>query len=280
VVGVLSVDQWPELRTPVMVFSFTGWVDAGFAGSGTIAALGEALGAARKFASIDLSELLDLQQTRPTVRIGDGGVRAIDWPNVELWAGSAGRDVVLVSGPEPSLRWASFAAEIADAAERLGVTTAMSVGGMPVLASHRHPVAVFATATSRSYAQELGELRPDYTGPTGLNTVLQFQLGQRGIPTFGLWAQVPQYVSGSPSPPAVRALLGRIAELGKLTVDLEALDARCEEYTTRVEEGLSQRQDVAEMVDRLEAATGGMPSGDELVSEIERFLRSQPDQDE
>jgi predicted ATP-grasp superfamily ATP-dependent carboligase len=263
-----------------MVFCFTGWVDAGFAGSGTIAALGEALAAARKFASIDLSELLDLQQTRPTVRIAEGGVRAIDWPSVELWAGSAGRDVVIVHGPEPSLRWASFAAEIADAAQRLEVTLGISVGGMPVLASHRHPVSVFATATARSFAQELGSLRPDYTGPTGLNTVLQYQLGQLGIPALGLWAQVPQYVAGSPSPPAVRALLGRITELAQLTVDLGPLDARCEEYTARVEEGLMQRQDVAELVDRLEAATGGLQSGDELVTEIERFLRSQPDQDE
>jgi predicted ATP-grasp superfamily ATP-dependent carboligase len=277
---MLRVDTWPDLRTPVMVFAFTGWVDAGFAGSGAIAALGEALESARRFGEVDLSELLDLQQTRPTVRIAEGGVRAIEWPRVELWTGSAGRDVVLVHGPEPSLRWASFAAEIADAAQRLGVTLAMSLGGMPVLASHRQPVAVLATATARSFAQELGELRPDYTGPTGLNTVLQYQLGQHGIPAFGLWAQVPQYVSGSPSPPAVRALLARVAQLGQVTIDLTALDARCEEYTTRVEEGLSQRQDVLEMVNRLEAATGGVPSGDELVSEIERFLRSQPDQDE
>jgi predicted ATP-grasp superfamily ATP-dependent carboligase len=277
---MLSVETWPELRTPVMVFAFTGWVDAGFAGSGAIAALGEVLESARQFGTVDLSELLDLQQTRPTVRIVDGGVRAIDWPRVELWAGTAGRDIVLVHGPEPSLRWASFAAEIAEAAQRLGVTVAMSVGGMPVLASHRQKVAVFATATARSFAQEVGELRPDYTGPTGLNTVVQHQLGQLGIPTYGLWAQVPQYVSGSPSPPAVRALLARVAQLGQITLDLTALDARCEEYTTRVEEGLAQRQDVLEMVNRLEAATGEMPSGDELVSEIERFLRSQPDQDE
>ena len=111
--------------------------------------------------------------------------------------------------------------------------------------------------------------------------MLQHQLGQQGIPAFGLWAQVPQYVAGSPSPPAVRALLGRVAELGAAHASISTpLDARCAEYTTRVEEGLSQRQDVAELVDRLEAATGGMPSGDELVSEIERFLRSQPDQDE
>jgi hypothetical protein len=109
---------------------------------------------------------------------------------------------------------------------------------------------------------------------------VQHQLGQLGIPAFGLWAQVPQYVAGSPSPPAVRALLGRITELAQITVDLGPLDERCTEYRARVDEGLSQRPDVAELVDRLDAATGGIPSGDELVSEIERFLRSQPDQDD
>src|SRR3954451_4765481 len=110
---MLRVETWPELRTPVMVFAFTGWVDAGFAGSGAIAALGEGLESARRFGEVDLSELLDLQQTRPTVRIAEGGIRAIEWPTVELWAGSAGRDIVLGHGPEPSLRWASFSAEIA-----------------------------------------------------------------------------------------------------------------------------------------------------------------------
>ena len=103
---MLSVEQWPELRKPVMVFAFTGWVDAGFAGSGTVAALAEALGAARQFASIDLSELLDLQQTRPTVRIAEGGIRAIEWPAVEMWAGSAGR--ALPGGRAVGLRGHGF----------------------------------------------------------------------------------------------------------------------------------------------------------------------------
>ncbi len=277
---MLRVEQWPELRTPVMVFAFTGWVDAGFAGAGAVAALGEQVASSRRFATVDLSELLDLQQTRPMVRIVEGGVRAIEWPTVELWAGTAGRDVVVVSGPEPSLRWASFAAEIADAAVRLGVTLGISVGGMPALASHRRPVEVLATATGRSLAQEAGALRTDYTGPTGLNTVVQHELGTRDIPALGLWAQVPQYVAGSPSPPAVHALLARVGEFARLELDLSALETRRDEYRTRVEEGLAQRPDVAELVDRLDASVGELGSGDELVSEIERFLRGQPGSDD
>ena len=136
---------------------------------------------------------------------------------------------------------------------------------------------MLATATSRSLAQEAGALRPDYLGPTGMQTVLQRHLGDGGIPCVGLWAQVPQYVSASPSPPAVVALLSRLAEHARLSLDLTALERRARRYLERVEEGLASRPDVKEIVDRLDREAGPMPTGDELVSEIERFLRSQDD---
>jgi proteasome assembly chaperone (PAC2) family protein len=168
--------------------------------------------------------------------------------------------------------------EIVGVAQRLGIQEAYTLGGMPALVSHRRPVAVLATATARSLAQEVGPLRADYAGPTGLQTVLQHALGTAGVGCVGLWAQVPQYVAGSPSPPAVRAVLQRLAELSRLDIDLSVLDSRCDAYVTKVEEGLAQRPDVGELVQRLDDDTG-LPSGDELVSEIERFLRSHPDQE-
>jgi hypothetical protein len=279
---VLTVERWPPLREPLLVVALTGWVDAGFAGTGTMEALAAQLDGAEEFATLDLTDLLDLQQTRPTARFVSGGLRVIEWPRITLVSGRVGRDVVLLSGPEPSIRWPATAAELVDAAERLGVTQAVTVAGMPALASHRRAVPVLATATSRGLAQEIAPLRPDYSGPTGMQTVLQHALGLAGIPCIGLWAQVPQYVSGSPSPPAVRAMLGRLAELFHLDLDLSVLDSRCDAYVEKVDEGLSQRPDVGELVRRLEAETenqGEMPSADELVSEIERFLRSNPDQD-
>jgi hypothetical protein len=134
---------------------------------------------------------------------------------------------------------------------------------------------VLATATDRSFAQILAPLRLAYAGPTGLQTVVQRALGDVGIKTAGLWAQVPQYVAGSPSPAAVRALVRRIAELVGLDVDLRPLDARSDAYVARVDAGLSTRPDVQAVVDRIdrEQAT----TTDELVSEIERFLRAQTD---
>jgi predicted ATP-grasp superfamily ATP-dependent carboligase len=273
---MLEVDQWPELRKPVLLVALSGWVDAGLAGAGTLATLAEQLESARTFGRLDLSDIVDLQQTRPSVRLVEGVTRAIEWPAVELIAGHVGRDVVLCHGPEPSIRWKSFTSELVDAATRLGVELAIALGGMPTTVSHRRPVRVLATATSHSLVQELGALRVDYAGPTGAQTVLQTALGEAGIPAVGLWAEVPHYVGATPSPPAIRALLERVREVAGLTVELGPLDEQAEAYLGRIEEGLAERPDVAEMVRQLDEAQGDeLPTGDELVSEIERFLRGE-----
>jgi proteasome assembly chaperone (PAC2) family protein len=274
---MLDVDQWPRLHDPVMLIALTGWVDGGLAGTGALAAVAEALESPKKFATIDLADLLDLQQTRPSVTLVDGVTRQIEWPSIDLVAGRAGCDVVIVAGPEPSVRWRDVSEELVDAAERLDVKLAVTLGGMPAPVSHRRPVPVLATASSRSVAQEVGALRADYVGPTGAQTVLQVALAEAGIRTIGLWAQVPHYVAATPSPPAIRALLERLREVAGLTVDLRTLDQQSDEYLERVEDGLSERPDVADMVRQLESAVGDdeSVSGEDLAREIERFLRDE-----
>jgi hypothetical protein len=269
-----SVERWPELRHPFMVIALSGWVDAGMAGAGTMTALHEQLAVADEFTAIDLTDHMDLQQTRPNAHWSDDGHRIIEWPEITFVAGNLGRDVVLVSGPEPSLRWPAVSAAIVEVARTLEVRDACTVAGMPSLVSHRRPVPVLATATHHSLAQEIAPLRLAYGGPTGLQTIVQRALGDADIRSAGLWAQVPQYVSGSPSPPAVRALLRRLAEIGRLELDLLPLDARCDAYAARVDAGLSTRPEVQEVVDRIDREQGA--STDDLVSEIERFLRQQP----
>jgi hypothetical protein len=272
---VLDVAHWPELREPMMIVALSGWVDAGLAGAGTISALREQLADADEFASIDLTDHMDLQQTRPNAHWADDGNRVIDWPVITFVSGRLGRDVILVSGPEPSLRWPTVAAAIVEVATTLRVRDACTVAGMPSLVSHRRAVPVLATATHHSLAQELAPLRYAYGGPTGLQTIVQRALGDAGVRSAGLWAQVPQYVSGSPSPPAVRALLRRLAEIGRVELDLRPLDARCDAYAARVDAGLATRPEVQEVVDRIDREQGA--TADDLVSEIEIFLREQPD---
>ncbi len=274
---MLTIEQMPKLSDPVLVVSFTGWVDGGLAGAGAAAVLREQLGSARTCAQFDLADYVDLQQTRPTVSLVDGETRRVHWPTIEIVAGVAGRDVLLATGPEPSVRWHDVARELVDFAKTVGVKDAVCMGGMPSPVSHRRPIVVQATASSRSLAQEAGALRADYLGPTGIQTVLQVALGEAGIPALGLWAQVPHYVSGTPSPPAIRALLERLTELTRVTVDVGDLDEQTTAYEEQVESGLAERPDVAAMVRQLEEAAEPeeLPSGDDLAREIEQFLRDE-----
>jgi proteasome assembly chaperone (PAC2) family protein len=206
--------------------------------------------------------------------------REIDWPEITLVAGRLGRDVVLVTGPEPSLRWRAVLGELVDVALQLGVSEAFTVGGIPAMASHRRPVSVLATGTDEDLVERAGAWRQDYTGPTGAQSVLQVMLGDAGIPTIALWAQVPHYLSGGASPPAIRAVLERLRDLAGLAVDLDGLDDQAESYVRRVEDGLADRPDVVEVISAIEEGAdevdaSALPSGDELASEIERFLRDQ-----
>ena len=276
---MLEVDAWPELRDPVLVLALSGWVDAGMAGAHASALLREQLGAARVFAHLDLSDLVDLQQTRPMVEIVDGTTRRISWPVIECVAGRAGRDVVLLTGPEPSLRWPSLVAEIVVMARRLGIEAAYGLGALPAVTTHRRAVSVVATVTEPDQVDELGAMRTDYEGATGLQTALLVALGEAGIPGVGLWAQVPHYVAGNASPPATRAVLARLAQLSAIEFDLSDLDREVDGYVEKVEAGLADRPDVAELVRAIEAEHPEMPSGDDLVSEIEKFLRSRPETD-
>jgi proteasome assembly chaperone (PAC2) family protein len=276
---VIEIDTLPQLRDPILVVALTGWVDAGLAGSGCVAFLQEQLDAARSFGRIDLADLMDLQQTRPTVHLVDGVSREIDWPEITLSAGRLGRDVVLVTGPEPSLRWREVLGELVDVSLQLGVTEAFTVGGIPAMASHRRPVSVLATGTDEALVERAGAWRQDYTGPTGAQSVLQVMLGDAGVPTLALWAQVPHYLSGGASPPAIRAVLERLRDLAGLSVDLDGLDDQSVAYVDRIEAGLGDRPDVVEIIDAIEEGQEvdetELPSGDELASEIERFLRDQ-----
>ena len=276
---MLEVAAWPELRDPVLVLALSGWVDAGMAGAHASALLREQLGAARVFARLDLSDLVDLQQTRPMVEIVEGASRRITWPVLECVAGRAGRDVVLLTGPEPSLRWPSLVAEIVVMARRLGIVGAYGLGALPAVTTHRRPVSVLATVTEPDKVDEYGAMRTDYQGATGLQTALLVALGDAGIPGVGLWAQVPHYVAGNPSPPATRAVLVRLAELTGIECDLSELEEEVDGYVDKVEAGLADRPDVAELVRAIEAEHPEIPSGDDLVSEIEKFLQSRPETD-
>jgi predicted ATP-grasp superfamily ATP-dependent carboligase len=276
-------DRRPDgLRAPAMVCAFQGWNDAGDAASSAVSFLADALGA-RRFAKIDSEEFYDFQANRPCVRFGESEKREISWPSVEVFeapAPRAQRDLVLVQGAEPSMRWRSFSSQIVDLAEALGVQLVVSLGALLGDVPHTRPVPMTGHASDPVLMERLGIQPSTYEGPTGIVGVLHHACAEEGLPSVSLWAAVPHYVAAATNPKAALALLRKVEPLIGVSVDVSELESAAADYERQVGLAVQSDPDIQAFVERLEQAAQGdedtaedVPSGDILASEFQRFLR-------
>jgi proteasome assembly chaperone (PAC2) family protein len=278
-------DSRPDgLRAPALVCAFTGWNDAGDAASAAVQFLGSSLGATR-FARLDAEEFFDFQATRPKVHLVDGRSREIEWPEVEVWAvraPRAPRDLVLVCGPEPSMRWRTFSRAVVELAEALGTQLVVTLGALLADVPHSRPVPITGLATDEALTDRLGVPLTSYEGPTGIVGVLHAACQDAGMPSASLWASVPHYVAAAPNPKAALALVRKLERLVNVSVDASELESAAADYERQVSLAVQSDPDVAAFVERLEAAAQeeepqlrpqDLPSGDVLAREFQRFLR-------
>ncbi len=234
---MIEFEALPDLVDPVLVAAFEGWNDAGDAASDAIDHLREAWGAT-PLAEMDPEDYYDYQVNRPMIAFDDEGVRRLTWPTTRLYVARlplAARDVVLVHGIEPNMRWRQFSEEILVLAAELGVTLAVTLGALLSDSPHSRPVPVTGTATDSGTARRLGVEPSHYEGPTGIVGVIQEASARRGLPTVSLWAAVPHYVAQAPSPKATLALVRRVEDLLDMPVPLGELveDSRAWELGRR-----------------------------------------------
>jgi proteasome assembly chaperone (PAC2) family protein len=284
-------DRRPDgLRAPAMVCSFQGWNDAGDAASTATAFLAQAL-SAQRFARIDSEEFYDFQANRPQVQIDETQARVISWPSVEILearAPRAPRDLVIVQGTEPSMRWRSFSALIVDLVEALDVQLVVTLGGLLADVPHSHPVAMTGFASDPAMMERLGLKASSYEGPTGIVGVLHAACGQSGLPSASVWASVPHYVAAAASPKAALALLRKLELLVGVSVDASELEEAAGEYEHQVGLAVQSDPDIQAFVERLERRAAeseqatlspqDLPSGDLLAREFQRFLRQRGQQ--
>ena len=275
------------LRAPALICAFSGWNDAGDAASAALTFIGESLGAER-FARLDPDDFYDFQSTRPQIRLTEGA-RDILWPGVEIFAARvprAPRDLILVQGPEPSMRWKAFCTHIIDLAEALGTQLVVTLGALLADVPHTHPVALTGLASDETIVEKLSLAQSTYEGPTGIVGVLHTACSDAGMPAASLWASVPHYVAAAPNPKAALALVRKIEGLVGVTVDATDLENASEEYERQVSRAVQSDPEVQAFVERLEQAAevdptplgpGELPSGDVIASEFQRFLKQQPD---
>ncbi|MBC2878215.1 MULTISPECIES: PAC2 family protein [Streptomyces] len=311
---MIELEGVPELIDPVMICAFEGWNDAGDAASSAVAHLDREW-KGEVFAALDAEDYYDFQVNRPTVWL-DGGVRKITWPTTRLsvvrtgggsggpagtgeagdTGGTAGiggmagiggpggiggskgpRDLVLVRGIEPSMRWRSFCNEILGFAHELGVEMVVILGSLLGDTPHTRPVPVSGVTSDPDLARTMDLEESRYEGPTGIVGILQEACTHAGVPTVSLWAAVPHYVSQPPNPKATLALLNRLEDLIDLRIPQGDLPEDARAWQLGVDQLAAEDSEVAEYVQSLEQArdTADLPeaSGEAIAREFERYLR-------
>jgi proteasome assembly chaperone (PAC2) family protein len=299
------------LRRPALIAAFSGWNDAADAATDAIRWLARTA-TARQFASLDPEEYVDFQASRPTVELVDGVVRTVTWPTLTFSAGSlpaGGRDLVLLLGVEPNLRWRAFCDDVINVARTTGCELIVTIGALLGDTPHTREIQCTGSATDEVLAARLGMQRSRYEGPTGIVGVLHDAVRRANFPSASVWAPVPHYVATPPNPKGTRALLDKLRQLLDLNLDLTDLDIAASAWERSVSEVVAGDADVSSYVDRLErrfdqAAAepawldtddeiasvddddeddedwfdeDDLPSGEALAEDFERYLRDQPD---
>jgi proteasome assembly chaperone (PAC2) family protein len=281
----LKWDRRPDgLRAPALICAFQGWNDAGDAASAAVSFLVSALGAER-FCEVDSEEFFDFQATRPRIQLADGMAREIVWPTIEVLEARvprAPRDLILMQGSEPSMRWRTFASLVVDLAEALGVQMVVTLGALLADIPHSRPVAITGLASDTSLIERLGLQNSTYEGPTGIVGVLHSACAQAGLPAASLWASVPHYVAAAPNPKATLALVRKIESLVGVSADASELEQAAADYERQVGLAVQSDPEVQAFVERLEQAAESeppglsadeLPSGDLIARDFQRFLR-------
>ncbi|WP_029432417.1 PAC2 family protein [Blastococcus sp. URHD0036] len=272
-------EDLPQLTDPVVVVAFEGWNDAGDAATGALEHL-ELIWDATPLAALDPEDYYDFQVNRPTVSLVGGVARRIEWPTTRVSVArppGAERDVVLIRGIEPNMRWRSFCEELIELCQELEATTVVGLGALLADTPHTRPVPVTGSAYDAESAEKWGLETSRYEGPTGILGVFQDACVQAGLPAISFWAAVPHYVSQPPSPRATVALLQRVEEVLEVTVPLGALPAQAEEWVKTVDEMAQEDDEVVEYVRSLEERATevdlSQANGDSIAREFERYLR-------
>ncbi|MEY3849085.1 MAG: hypothetical protein RLZ20_585 [Actinomycetota bacterium] len=284
----MEIHQIPLLRNPVMIVAFSGWNDAAEAASGAVEHL---LSGWRDksddvlpelIAQVESEDYYDFQVNRPQVSIDESQIRSITWPSTQVFGlavPSMPRDLVIVTGVEPSMRWKSFTSDLLDLADDLEVSLVVTLGSLLADTPHTRPITVTGTGAHPSIADRLGVSVSKYEGPTGILGIIQDACMRRGVDAISLWAAVPHYAASSPSPKVTLALVNTLEEFLDVSIPLSDLPERADMWEKEVNDLAAEDSEVADYVKALEeskdAAELPEVSGDSIAKEFERYLRRQ-----
>jgi proteasome assembly chaperone (PAC2) family protein len=215
-------------------------------------------------------------------------MQGVEWPDnliVSASADDAERDLLVISGTEPSTRWRTFCNAVLDVAEACGVESVVTFGSLIADVAHTRPVPITGLATDEAMIEQLGFEDVAYEGPTGILGIFHAACRERGLAAASLWAAVPHYAAAVPNPKAGLALLRRLEGMIGIAVEATELEEAADAFEQQVTEAVAANPEIKEMVEQLEEqqdevagfSQEEVPSGDAIAREFQRFLRQQPE---
>lgn len=262
-----------------MILAFSGWNDAGEAASAAIEHLAS-IWPVQSIGEFDTEEFYDYQNNRPIVSVDESFNRSLTWPTTTVRGVSLpnyDRDLILVSGVEPSLKWRSFVAQLLDLGEDLDISMVVCLGSLLADVPHTRPIPVTATAARPEFGERLGLEMSRYEGPTGILGAIQDACNQREIDALSIWAAIPHYVSSPPCPKATLSLLNHLEDLLELPIDLGELPEDAKAWEIGVDQLSQEDSEIADYVKSLEESKdeADLPeaTGEAIAREFERYLR-------
>lgn len=281
----MEIETVTGLVRPLVIAAFEGWNDAAESATAVVDHLMRAWNA-RVVAAIDPEEYYDFQVNRPTVGIDQNGFRKLTWPSTHVSVASPpnlDRDVILIRGIEPNMKWRQFTAELLEVIDELGGELLVTLGALLSDSPHTRPIPVSGSSTEPDLLDDLDLEQSTYEGPTGIVGVLQDACTKVDLPAVSYWAAVPHYVAQPPCPKATLALLTRLDDLFDIPLPLGDLPEEARAWERGVDELAEEDEDIADYVRSLEESrdTADLPeaSGEAIAREFERYLKRRRDDD-
>jgi predicted ATP-grasp superfamily ATP-dependent carboligase len=278
-----------ELGEPVLLHSFTGFIDAGSAGQLATEHLLSVL-EHQLLATFDVDQVFDYRARRPPMTFIEDHWEEYDGPRLELHLvrDDAGGRFLMLSGVEPDVQWERFIAAVLDLVRRYRVRLSVGFHAIPMAVPHTRPIGV----TSHATRQDLLAGRPLWVGrvqvPGNITGLLELRSGQAGLDAAGFAVHVPHYLAQTNYPDAAAVLLQEVSRLTGLALPVEPLLTAGEQMRAAIATQLAEQPEGAAVVAALEkqydAFVGAegrsllagsdrpLPTGDELGAELERFL--------
>ena len=284
---------------PTLIVAMQGYADAGHAVEGAAGHLKDALDS-RTLATFNNDELIDYRSRRPMVTLSQHEISDVDDIDLDIRVlrDSKGESFLLLSGPEPDLRWEAFSKSVADLADRFNVDKTICLYAAPMGAPHTRPLVVSAHGNDRDLVGKMFTFDGMVSIPGSAAVMIERELHSRGRRVAGYTAHVPHYVASSPYPHAVYQLLQSVSDTSNLQFPLRSIERDMERVAQQLAEQTNNSDEITQVVAQLEQhydsemasyreknpqkmmpGEAQVPSGEEIGEAFENFLAAIDDRD-